>query len=96
MFTHANTFIHRVKTELNVYQQIAANKNTPWLAKWLLYIAIGYLLLPFDLIPDWIPVLGQLDDLLIVGTLTWFAIRLIPKEVIQEARGSKSSESINN
>ena len=56
------------------------------LAKVLLGTAIGYLLLPFDLIPDFIPVIGQLDDLLIVPGLIYLALRMIPDEVMAECR----------
>jgi len=56
------------------------------LAKVLLGTAIGYLLLPFDLIPDFIPVIGQLDDLLIVPGLIYLALKMIPDEVMVEYR----------
>jgi uncharacterized membrane protein YkvA (DUF1232 family) len=56
------------------------------LAKVLLGTAIGYLLLPFDLIPDFIPVIGQLDDLLIVPGLIYLALKMIPDEVMAECR----------
>ncbi|TCW60425.1 YkvA family protein [Treponema sp. J25] len=49
-------------------------------------LAVGYMLSPIDLIPDFIPLLGQLDDLLIIPLLLTLAIRSIPPEVIQEAR----------
>ena len=47
-------------------------------------MAIGYLLLPFDLVPDFIPVIGQLDDLLIVPGLIYLALKMIPDEVVAE------------
>nr|MBC7611764.1 DUF1232 domain-containing protein [Pseudopedobacter sp.] len=52
--------------------------DTPFTAKLLIGITIGYLLSPIDLIPDFIPVLGLLDDLLIVPFLIVLSIRLIP------------------
>ena len=56
------------------------------LAKVLLGVAIGYLLLPFDLIPDFIPVIGHLDDLVIVPGLVYLALKMIPDEVVAECR----------
>ncbi len=79
-------YSRQIKTELKVYRVVLVDERSPWLARVLLGAAIGYLLLPFDLIPDAIPVLGQLDDLLIVPGLVWLALRLIPPEVVAEAR----------
>jgi uncharacterized membrane protein YkvA (DUF1232 family) len=69
-----------------MYKAIAQDPRTPWFAKVLLLAAIGYVLLPFDLIPDWIPVLGLVDDLLIVPGLVVLALKLIPKPVLDEYR----------
>ena len=79
-------FVKQLKRELRVYRMVMAHEQTSWLARLVLGAAIGYLVLPFDLIPDAIPVLGQLDDLLIVPALFWLALKLIPEEIIQEAR----------
>ena len=86
MFQKFRTLSSNFKRELAVYRLVAKDERTPRLAKILLGAAIGYLLLPFDLIPDAIPVLGQLDDALIVPGLVWLALRRIPPDVIEECR----------
>ncbi len=73
-----------IKSQLKIYKSVLKDKRTPLSAKILLGLAIGYLLLPFDLIPDFIPGLGQLDDLIIVPLLVYLAIKLIPKNIIEE------------
>lgn len=57
-------------------------KETPVLAKIVAGITIGYALSPIDLIPDFIPILGYLDDLIILPALISLCIKLIPKEVM--------------
>jgi len=59
---------------------------TPLLAKFITILAVAYAVSPIDLIPDFIPVLGQLDDLLILPVLILLAIRLIPPEVTARCR----------
>lgn len=62
------------------------DKRTPLLAKIIIGITVAYLLSPFDLIPDFIPILGLLDDLLIVPALILLSIKLIPEAVFNDAR----------
>jgi uncharacterized membrane protein YkvA (DUF1232 family) len=76
----------RLKKELKLYQFVLRDKRTPKLGKFFLGLAIGYLLLPFDLIPDFIPIVGHLDDIIIIPILIYLAIRFIPKEVIEDNR----------
>lgn len=57
------------------------SKETPWFAKAMGWFTLGYALSPVDLIPDFIPVLGYLDDLIILPFLAFLTIKLIPKEV---------------
>lgn len=75
-----------IKGELDVYRRVLKDKRTPRIAKILLGLAIGYLLLPVDIIPDFIPVIGHLDDLIIVPVLVIIALKMIPKEVIEDSR----------
>ena len=79
-------FSKQLKQELAVYRLVLKHPKTPWLAKLFLGLAIGYLLLPFDLIPDFIPVLGQLDEIIIIPVLVYLALLFIPKTIIQECR----------
>lgn len=60
--------------------------DTPLLAKLLCLFVVGYALSPIDLIPDFIPVLGYLDDALLLPALIWLAIRVIPADVFQGCR----------
>ncbi len=60
--------------------------RTPWYAKALAALVAAYALSPIDLIPDFIPVLGQLDDLLLVPLGIALAARLIPREVLADCR----------
>lgn len=76
----------KLKRELAVYRRVARHERTPRLAKILLLLAIGYVLMPFDLIPDWIPVLGLLDDVIIVPGLVILALKMAPQDVIDECR----------
>lgn len=62
------------------------DKRTPLLAKILSGIAIAYALSPIDLIPDFIPVFGYLDDLIIVPALITIIIKLIPNDLMNEYR----------
>lgn len=74
----------RLKALINKTSQVyiaMKSKQTPWYAKMVGYITVGYFLSPIDIIPDFIPVLGYLDDLIIIPALVALFIKLVPKEV---------------
>jgi uncharacterized membrane protein YkvA (DUF1232 family) len=60
--------------------------DTPWYAKALAVLTVGYALSPIDLIPDFIPVLGYLDDVILLPGLIWLTLRALPPHVLQESR----------
>ena len=62
------------------------NPQTPWYAKALGMFVVAYALSPIDLIPDFIPVLGYVDDVLLLPGLIWLSIKLLPPEVLAECR----------
>ncbi len=72
--------------EIKVYQMVLKDPRTPRLPKILLGLAVGYFLMPFDLIPDFIPVIGHLDDAVIVPGLIYAALKLIPIEIVKDCR----------
>lgn len=60
--------------------------RTPWYAKALGVFVVAYALSPIDLIPDFIPVLGYVDDVLLLPGLIWLTIQLLPADVLAESR----------
>ena len=64
-------------------------------AKAIAFVAVAYALSPIDLIPDFIPVLGYLDDLIIVPVMVWLALKLTPTDVMNQAR-EQAVEWINS
>jgi uncharacterized membrane protein YkvA (DUF1232 family) len=65
--------------------------RTPWYARLFAALVVGYAFSPIDLIPDFIPVLGYVDDLVLVPVGVVLAIRMIPREVMEASR-AKASE----
>jgi uncharacterized membrane protein YkvA (DUF1232 family) len=86
MLQQSKSLARAFKRELIVYRRVLADQRTPLRAKVFLCLALGYLCMPFDLIPDFIPVLGHLDDLVIVPALVYLALRFVPRELVAEHR----------
>lgn len=83
--------LDRIKREIAYYRALFVHPGTPRISRWLLGLAIAYFVSPVDIIPDFIPVLGQLDDLLIVPGLIYAALALIPARVKDECRAKTSA-----
>ena len=75
-----------LRREAAVYRLLLRDERTPMVSKALLWLALGYALMPFDLVPDWIPVLGQLDDLVVVPALVLLALRFVPDTLVADCR----------
>ena len=75
-----------LKRESLALYYAARDSRTPWYAKLLAGAIVAYALSPIDLIPDFIPVLGLLDELLLLPGAIWLALRLVPDPVLEEAR----------
>ncbi len=88
MFEKMKQAYELLRHNLRVYTLAMKDPRTPRLARWLLWAAIGYLLSPIDIIPDFIPVVGHLDDVIIVPALFIMARRMIPQEVMIDARNA--------
>ena len=82
------------KLKLNIYAIYLSikDKDTPVLAKILAGITVAYALSPIDLIPDFIPVLGYLDDLILLPILITLTLKFIPKEIFE--RNSEKAKNI--
>lgn len=86
----------KFREEFRLYQSVLKDKRTPKLAKILLGLAIGYMIMPFDLIPDFIPVIGHLDDMIIIPIIVIIAIKIIPDEVVQDCRSKLYGQEYKN
>ena len=81
-----------LKLQSRILQVVYKDERTPLKAKILIWITLGYLFSPIDFIPDFIPVIGYLDDLIIVPLLIVLTIKLIPKIVWDDASRRVNTE----
>lgn len=80
------TWARRLKRDGVTLWFAGRHPRTPWYAKALGVLVVAYALSPIDLIPDFIPVLGYVDDVLLLPGLIWLSIKLLPPEVLDECR----------
>ena len=80
------TWARRIKRDAVTLWFAYRDPRTPWAVKALCIFVVGYALSPIDLIPDFIPVLGYLDDAILLPGLIWLAVRLLPQEVLSDCR----------
>src|SRR5712672_1847437 len=92
MFSRLKIWARRLSRDGHAIYLASRDPRVPWYVKFLAIAVAGYALSPIDLIPDFIPVIGYLDDLIIVPLGIWLVVWLIPGEVMAECR-AKASEA---
>ncbi len=81
-----HAWAHRIKRDGLTLWFARSHPATPWHAKALGALVVAYALSPIDLIPDFIPVLGYLDDVILLPLLIWLTVRLLPPQVLADSR----------
>lgn len=76
----------KLKTDIPTIFLALKDKDTPMIAKIFAGITVGYALSPIDLVPDFIPVLGYLDDVILLPALVALTIKFIPKDILERNR----------
>jgi uncharacterized membrane protein YkvA (DUF1232 family) len=94
MLDQLKTRARALKTEAYAIYIAARDPRTPWYVKALIFFVVAHTFSPIDLIPDFIPILGYLDDLIITPGGIWLAVRLIPPEVLEEARTTVATRGV--
>ena len=82
----------QLKKETYAVYLASIDRRVPWYARVLAGVTVAYAFSPIDLIPDFIPILGYLDDLLIVPLGIWLVLKMIPPEVLAECREKAAVE----
>src|SRR5438093_1996163 len=83
---HLQQRAKQLKTEVYALYLACRDPRVPWYAKLFAACVVGYAFSPIDLIPDFIPVLGYLDDLILVPLGIALAVKMIPQPILDECR----------
>jgi uncharacterized membrane protein YkvA (DUF1232 family) len=86
LLARLKTWARRLKIDILAIARAARDPRTPWLARLIALLVVAYAASPIDLIPDFIPVLGLLDDLILLPLGIALVLQLIPKHVMAEHR----------
>ncbi len=89
-------FASRFISEVNVYRRVMAHPRFPKTARILLSAAVFYAISPVDLIPDFIPIIGHLDDAVVIPVLVFLSPRFLPDELVDEVRAQMAQELKKN
>ena len=86
------SFAHQLKLEIMTLYLALRHPRAPWYAKVMAGVVVAYAFSPIDLIPDFIPVLGYVDDALLLPLGLWLTKRLIPPEILAECQAQAQAE----
>lgn len=86
LFARLKSWAKRVRRDAITLWFASKHAQTPWYAKAMGLFVVAYALSPIDLIPDFIPVLGYIDDVLLLPALIWLTIKLLPADVLRSCR----------
>src|SRR5258706_5425325 len=92
LLSRMKLWARRLRRDGHAIYLASRDPRVPWYVKFLALAVAGYALSPIDLIPDFVPIIGYLDDLIIVPLGIWFVVSLIPKEIMVEYR-AKANEA---
>ena len=96
MWNRLKTWARRMKRDTLALYLASRDPRVPWHAKTMAMVTAAYALSPIDLIPDFIPVLGYLDELIILPLFIYVTIRLIPPNIMVELRAQADQRLSEN
>jgi uncharacterized membrane protein YkvA (DUF1232 family) len=82
----------QLKNETYALYLASKDRRVPWYAKAFVILIVAYALSPIDLIPDFIPELGYLDDLILIPAGIWLALKMVPQDVMDDCRKRAKQE----
>jgi uncharacterized membrane protein YkvA (DUF1232 family) len=86
MLRRLKTWAAALRREALVLWFASRDPRTPWHARWLAVFIVAYALSPIDLIPDFIPIIGYLDEVILLPGAIWLVLNLMPPEVLLDSR----------
>ena len=86
MISNLKNWARRIKRDGVMLWFACRDPRTPWWLKGLAFFVVAYALSPIDLVPDFIPVLGFLDDVILLPVLIWFIVRHLPQHIARDCR----------
>jgi len=93
MIQRTRQWARLARQEVYAVYRAARDPRVPWYAKALVFCVAGYALSPIDLIPDFVPVLGYMDDVIIVPLGILIVVKMIPPEIMAEHRALAAAQA---